>query len=561
MTLNTLISNIAGIIELIANVITIIAPIITPPIGLIVVLIAITIIVIVVIKKYVKTEIQSLWVKISFLIKLILIIVLVIVLVIVFIISFAVLINRLQSNSLVEIHWPPSWGAPIRGCDLGTVDSTQGRCSIQAARTVDLVWPGLIEAIEIKAEEAVAGDTIDLKGRLRPSRPFPPNDPWLSKPANTKNPCAVEPAYQPVELIFSGGDGKSIKYSWTEGSLPTFTEVDWPTNQPLPQRLELRLEQHRPKNPAFETSLKIGWDPATDRSKPLAAWTENGARRAYPVVPKTLPTIKFDDSLEVHWYPTRDACVGGTKSQDYWDYARYAFTGRSKGPCDWARLMRGPEKINYCTRPVLNRTRNQLVLDFKLLRCGVHRRLILIALSKIFDPIGKDLQDVLRERLVRMKQSGSRVPFDLLSIGEDQRLDRVLTCEDLPNLAEDGEISIRAKIARLRFRSENLDALKNLGLVTLDPAFAANRIRSILYLTDGSGLKEIDNRDELYRRIAATSLGLIRIWQQEGVDIQVLTAGSCATWRAMDVACKELRQDRKKRLHLIIQRIEQALCN
>lgn len=424
-----------------------------------------------------------------------------------------------------------------------------------------MVWPGLIGAVEVKTEEAVAGNTIELKDRLRPSLPFPPDDPWLGQPAGTGDLCAGKPAYRPIELNFSSRYGKPINYHWTGGSLPTFAEIGWLAERPLPQRIELRLEQQRPENPAFKTSLKIGWNLATDRAKPLVAWAKNRARRAYPVVLKTPPAIGFDNALEIHWYPTRDACVGGDKSQGYWDYALGAFTDRHKGLCNWASLMRDSERISHCTQPGLNRTGDQLELDFRSLNCGAYRRLILIALSEVFDSIGKDLKDALRERLVRMKESGSRVPFDLLSIGEDGRFKRVLACEDLPDLAEDGEISIRAAIAPLRFRSQNLETLENLGPVPLNPKFAANRIRSILYLTDGDGLEEIDDRNEIPSRIALASRAPILEWQNEKIDFHILTAGSCTTWRTMGVECEELRKDRTERLDLITNRIDRALAD
>ncbi|MCB2261548.1 MAG: hypothetical protein LGR52_01175 [Candidatus Thiosymbion ectosymbiont of Robbea hypermnestra] len=455
-----------------------------------------------------------------------------------------------------EVRWPPAWGIPVRGCEPYTIDPDQGRCLIRPDKAATLVWPGLIGTAEIQAEEAVAGKTIELKGRLRPRLPFPPRDPWLGEPIGTGEPCADTPAYQPVRLSFFGGDGAPISHPWTGGSLHGLAEIGWPTDRSLPRRIELRLEQQKPENPAFKTNLRIGWNPVTDRIRSLKAWAGNKIRRSYSVVLKTPPSIEFDDALEVHWYSTQDACTSGTRSPGSWDYAPDAFTNHYKDLCGWARLMRGSERISHCTRPDLNRTRDQLVLDFRPLSCGADRRLILIALSKAFDPIGNALKDDLRERLIQMKQAGSDVPFNLLSIGEGQRLNRVLACE---GLAEDGEAAIRAAIAPLRFRSENLEALGNLSLVTLDPEFAANRLRSVLYLTDGSGLEEIDDRKDIPARITAASRAPILDWRNEEVDFRVLTTDRCATWQAMDVPCEELPEKRRNRLDLIIRRIDQHL--
>ncbi len=490
-----------------------------------------------------------------------------------------------QACQFTLVEWPGLWSAPLQGCRPNTIEETESkkglkrkRCQVPRGEEVTLAWPGLLEAITLTAQETnpqPPETPVDITGRLRPRLPFPADDPWLGPaPAGEyEAACGMPPRFRIETVRYrSGSNGNTLdKAGALHGDrLPSFQDVGWPADQPLPLDIKLRLAQKTPTNPVFVDQLRISWDPVTTTEpRPLAEWAGADARQRYPIEVTNPVPGQGNEQLTVHWFADEQSCQAGQPASDQVPLTPEALTGQQRGPCEWARLFAGTDSASSCVRGEENG--GHLAYQFPLLSCGHQRNLILIAPSSAFDAGGRDLKDWLITQLESLGASGARVPFDLLTLNPQQGLERLIRCEDLPGATDEGAASPWTAVARLRFGADDLRALENLKAITREPAFQASRLTSILYITDGAGVPEIgrpsaieawsqrERQQALERAIPFDQRSHLLEWVTNGVQVRVLSNGPCTAWELLGAVCETLPTERDARLHLIQQRIREAL--
>jgi hypothetical protein len=489
-----------------------------------------------------------------------------------------------QACQYTLVEWPRLWSAPLQGCRPDSIEASPDnpelkRCQVARGNAVTLSWPGLLEPVTLSADRTSPKDPrkpIEIGEHLRPRLPFPDNDPWVAAPTSTngEDPCAIPPRYRTdtVRYLIQTRDGIAVEKGTSpeEERLPTFDAIGWPTNQPLPKEIELRLVQQDPLNTAFVSELSIPWDPvSTSAQRPLADWAGLDARRLYPIRVTQPEPARIDEPLTIHWFADQQSCQAGRPAPDQVPLTLAALTGQQRGPCEWARLFAGGEPASSCVDG--DARGGVLEYRFPLLSCGRQRRLFLLAPAKAFDVGGVDLKEWLIEELERLRTSGERVPFDLLTLSPQQGLQRLIRCEDLVESKGDGSALVRTAVAPLRFGADDLRALENLKTITRDPAFQASRLASILYLTDGAGVPDISQpgsigdwsprqrQQALESTIPFDQRSHLLEWLTNGVQVRVLTSGPCAAWELMGVTCETLPPQRDARLGLIRKGIGEAL--
>lgn len=474
---------------------------------------------------------------------------------------------EIMDNCSVDVYWPPAWGVPEKGCVTDSLDKAKGRCRVLRGDEATLYWSGLMEPVIITKLDMDSGKDIDVGKHLNPRLPFPDDDPWLNPDQvhMDRDGCEGTPVYRLRKLgYYLGADDKAPKREMDitgSHTLPGFNAFGWSKEQQLPEKIMVTLEQTGVINRLFPPELNIKWNPrlVTETQSLSTLSGKDIGGTSYTVTYPEKPTVAFDNGLEVHLYTSKKACRASVKEVGYWSYVVDERNPHTKSICDWARLKRNNKRFSLCIQGSVAGDGEHMELDFRPLDCGTGRRLIVIALSKQFDSIGRDLQKALLELLNKMKKENTSIPFDLLTINAESQVGRVASCEDLPDLNERGDYSIQAAItSRLRFRAEGLKALDDLGSLTVGPMFPANKIESLLYLTDGGSLEKVGSEAEI-DRISASLRSPILDWQRTGVNLRVLTAGSCQTWKSMKVECEELPQDSKDRLFLIETEIDRVL--
>ncbi len=161
---------------------------------------------------------------------------------------------------------------------------------------------------------------------------------------------------------------------------------------------------------------------------------------------------------------------------------------------------------------------------------GQGQKIIVVSLGKGLDRYGQEIQEALYQAL---KESGpSSVTLVAIQAGqlgktlEDFRRNPERRCEE--------DVTWCWISGNIRFGGEDLDALED--LMRVSEKHPQDRLGSVLYLTDNANMPELN-------KIRDDAITVPRNWAKNGVELTVLTTGSCRPWdeKARAEKCIELR--------------------
>jgi hypothetical protein len=196
----------------------------------------------------------------------------------------------------------------------------------------------------------------------------------------------------------------------------------------------------------------------------------------------------------------------------------------------WGKVVSGKKDLSYCAKGKMRIDDAQnLYVTFSFQRntfTGKRKAVVIAPSDKLSSRgMGTVITETLGNWLVKLKGQDTQVPVTIFLIGVDGSVTSLVRSEDIVNLHEEGDNSILAKMDEIEFVSDSFDSLSNLTAVDdkLNEKFD-----QVLYLTDGkiSG----------YRGTTLTSgikskLGIPNFWQENGVDLSILTSGKCNFWK------------------------------
>lgn len=452
----------------------------------------------------------------------------------------------------IRVHWPEAWGNPeVPGCDLQEamrpghlhcmVKPAQGTAA-RGPHTFELLWgpgwePVMLEALPDRQEIRLTAD------HLRPRWPFKADDAWWGKPQPSEA-CAREPQYRIEAVTYKKGAGQEKHYNRPVDptKLPSLQDIEWPSNQPLPDVIQLSLKQP-------ETSLarqyrkehSISWSlgsvsapaPWTLKEKYQKDLQQGKVPLRLPLQP---PDIPYSDDIEMHVFPDKAACIAQEKGLFISYYVKDEFFDASGKPknreidvCSAVKLIqRNVGAVSNCTQIEDEPSIGGPNIHFRkvLAQCkSDKKKLIVMSLSQDLDAVvGKT---AIRESWIKVfediQDSSSSPAFALVAIQPGRNLRTLLRCEELASIPrETGAGSLRGKMSGLRFDARDLRAFEDLSLVSKE---FGRRGLSVLYLTDNVGVLD-DDPD----KIPVTWLATLLDWDKNEVPLTVVTTKSCKPW-------------------------------
>jgi len=244
------------------------------------------------------------------------------------------------------------------------------------------------------------------------------------------------------------------------------------------------------------------------------------------------PNIKYNENYAVYQFPNKTACRKGTNPISLSRYTQAKLQAIKFTPGTYVKLF---DELNG--KPASRCTLQQNQLNFKPYECEGKRQLIVVSTGEQLNHYGgRQIPQTMFK--VFQKNLNTRIPFTLVTIKSGRKLSEpLLRCEDLADLDEsEAQAFIWRRLAKIRFGAYDLRALQDLDLVNF--VYPKEKLQRVLYLTDNNNIPaNISQINDKH-----LSVPLIT-WKRAGIQLKVLTTGSCSPWteRAEAEKCQELQ--------------------